>query len=113
MAGPNPPRVGPASEDYRSVCQFAARPGAPQCQNAAETHICVEDDTYGLVALASCGQHRDIALQAAEVVDEHPHAGFCGLPATRWLFDPSMCVLDDSGEEPVLVGAKEASGGRT
>lgn len=79
----NPPRVGDPSDDYRSVCTYSPTPAAPQCTAAAELHVRVISLDWGEVSLATCARHAEIARASGICRDEHPHAGFCGLPGTR------------------------------
>lgn len=107
MSEPHPAGVGGESSEHRAVCVYTGpTPHGPQCGEAATTHLLVQSATYGVVALASCPAHRPVALAAGTPLDEHPHRGLCGLPGTVWLHTPeSRCAIDDSGFEPVLVGA--------
>lgn len=105
-----PPTVGEVSDEYRAVCVYSLRPADPQCDAPATVHVLTESPAYGVVALASCDTHADIARAAGEYVMEHEHAGLCGLPGTIWHLVENRCVLDDSGVEPELGAAADLAG---
>lgn len=105
MAAVSAPRVGPPADDHRAVCEFSATRGAPKCGAAATVHVCTTSPEWGTVALATCDEHVDIARRAGHQEAEHPHRGLCGIAGTLWTDE--QCVLDDSGVEPELVGARE------
>lgn len=90
------PTVGTESTDYSAACQYSADPAAPQCTEAASLHIRVICLEYGEVSLASCARHASIARATGIYRDEHPFAGFCGLPATLWL-GSAGCDLETVG----------------
>ena len=100
--------VGPPSDDYRAACRFTGPTShGPPCGAPAVVHVRVLAADWGDVALEACDDHAEIARRAGRRVGEHQHAGFCGLPGTVWTDDE--CVIDDSGVEPELVGAAEAT----
>jgi hypothetical protein len=103
-----PPTAGPASDEYRAVCVYIHRHGGPQCDAPATVHVMSDTEQYGVVGFAACDVHARIARAAGRFVMEHPHAGYCGLPGTIWHLELNVCVLDDSGEEPLLTAALEA-----
>ncbi|MFY1669507.1 hypothetical protein ACN27G_06065 [Plantactinospora sp. WMMB334] len=92
------PYVGPESTEHRGVCLYAPNPGESICAVDATRHVLVDSPTYGPVGLASCGDHVAIARATGRVLGEHPFAGVCGLPSTRW--STEGCDLDASGVEP-------------
>lgn len=71
----------------------------------AAVHVMTVSAAYGLVALPACEGHAPIARAAGRLVAEHAHEGWCGFPGARWHEDLNVCLIDDSGVEPVLVGA--------
>ncbi|MFI7249803.1 hypothetical protein [Micromonospora chalcea] len=107
-AGAFGPRVGPASSEHRAVCGYSDTPAAPLCEAPASRHVLADSPQYGLVSLAACPDHLEIARLAGRFLDEHQHTGVCGLPGTRWSFDEDACVIDDSGVEPELEGNRGA-----
>jgi hypothetical protein len=92
------PRVGVESDEWRAVCLYSDGPCEPQCNVSAVVHLRVQDPTYGQVALPSCTQHAPIARLAGRLIQEHAHAGTCGLPGTLWHERWNECVIDDSGQ---------------
>lgn len=88
----NPPRVGEASSDHRSVCAFSLTPNDPQCTERATVHILSVSTTYGPVGLASCDGHSSIARLSGRYEGEHVFTGFCGFPSALWQGD--HCDLD-------------------
>lgn len=102
------PRLGPEDTEPRAICGYSLKPGEPRCPNPAEVHLCIEvdtDDDQHLIA--TCLEHFQIAKAVGIVVDRHKHQGVCGLPGTLWSFDLLRCVIDDSGQEPVLAACAE------
>lgn len=97
--------VGEESTEYRAVCVYSRRPGAPKCGAVAAVHVLVNDGTYGVVALASCETHAPLARATAPLVAEHVYEGVCGFPGTLWDDLSNRCVIDESGEEPLLAFA--------
>lgn len=95
---PEEPRVGARSDDHRAVCAYSPVPGAPQCANRAILHYAIEHETGidGIVGLATCAAHADIAAATGPVAGVHEHQAWCGLPGTRWQDD--ACVLDGTGQ---------------
>jgi hypothetical protein len=105
MSEPVKPFVGEASSEYRAVCAYSPAPGQPTCDNAATVHVMVIDHTqHGRVGLPTCNLHLPTARASGEFLMEHPHRGYCGLPATCWDMVRNVCILDDTGEEPALRG---------
>lgn len=101
------PWVGEPSDEYRAVCVYSDRPGAPYCHEPATLHVRVEDGHYGCVALAACDAHVPIARASGRFIEEHAFEGFCGFPGTLWI--DNCCVLDISGQEPARQAvAREA-----
>lgn len=108
------PGVGRPSSEYRAVCVYSPLPDGEHCGAEAANHVLVESPQWGVVALAACTAHVRIARQAGRHVDEHEYAGYCGLPGTVWAYPPvSACVLDDTGQEPELVGVGQIEGAGT
>lgn len=107
MAEPLRPGIGDRDTDYRATCGYSGpRPGPGICPNPAVVHLMMEypGEVDGVAGLASCLEHLPIARAAGTVLLKHPYAGLCGLPGTVWLSEPdNVCVIDDSGVEPVLV----------
>lgn len=100
------PGVGPASTDYRGVCQYHGPTGhGPPCGEPATVHVRTMSASWGDVSLASCDRHAPIARAAGGFMAEHRHWGVCGLPGTVWADE--ACVIDESGVEPELTGARE------
>jgi hypothetical protein len=89
--------VGKPSDEYRAVCVYSDRPGAPKCGSPATRHVAVEDAHYGAVALATCSTHLPAAKAAGPVMGEHDFEGFCGFPGSLW--SSERCVLDGSGPD--------------
>lgn len=100
------PGVGRPSDDHRAACQYTGLTAdGPACGEPATVHILTVATGWGRVALASCDRHAPIARAAGLYEAEHPHRGVCGLPAALWADEG--CVIDDSGVEPALTGARE------
>lgn len=95
------PTVGTRSDEHRPVCLHSPEPGQPQCGKAATIHVLLDSPEYGVVGLSTCDGHASIARAAGTWIDEHPFAGVCGFPSTRW--ESGRCVIDDSGVEPQLT----------
>lgn len=97
------PQIGPPDTDHRAICAYEP-PGKPRCQNNAEIHLLVEQESSpGItITLATCQQHHRVAMAAGPCIDEHEHRGFCGLPGTVWIFSQKRCDIDDSATEPAV-----------
>lgn len=108
MPEPTGPLIGPEDSEYRAICGYSLKPGAPRCQSPAQVHLLVRHPEGYDTALATCLDHFEIAKAAAPVVDRHAYRGVCGLPGSVWSFELLRCVIDDSGREPV-AGARAAS----
>jgi hypothetical protein len=111
----NHPRVGAPTDDYRAVCSFALRPGAPACTDVAVRHLLVTSAKWGVVSLASCVDHLSIARLSGVCHQEHAFdSGVCDLPGALWIETENRCAFDVSGIEPVLVeaGTAQGEGGR-
>lgn len=102
------PRIGVLSTEYRAVCDYGDRPGAPRCGERAMVHVMSESPTYGLVGLATCDEHLPAARAAGLQHGEHPYRGWCGFPGAR--FFPEECVFDADGVEPELTATAAARG---
>lgn len=99
------PRVGPRSDEHRSVCVYSSVEGAPQCGDRATVHVMVEasipgENVFGLVGLVACDQHAPVACAAGRLIAVHSYAGDCGMPGSTWSPDSNACVVDDGGAEP-------------
>jgi len=100
------PSIGGPSDEYRAVCLYSGpEPGPASCGAPAQTHLMIESAARGVVAVATCSRHDSIARAAGTVLYEHEYQVLCGLPSTLWHLALNVCILDDSGEEPELVGA--------
>lgn len=95
--------VGKESDEYRAVCVYSDRPGAPKCGAPATRHLAVEDAHYGVVALATCDTHLPVARATAPVAGEHDFEGFCGFPGS--LFYLERCDLDGTGPDRMLTAS--------
>lgn len=96
------PRVGVPSDEHRPVCEYSLRPGEPKCGQPATVHVRVHDEHYGEVSLATCARHLSVARAAGEFLQEHVYEGWCGFPASLWHHELNVCLVDESGVEPVL-----------
>jgi hypothetical protein len=103
------PWVGEETDEYLPVCVYADRSGQPKCGEPATVHVWSIAAPYGNVMLASCAAHAPIARTAGRIIMEHRYEGVCGFPSTIWDDTANRCVLDDSGEEPVLRDAASIS----
>ena len=101
--------VGPPSDDHRAVCcHTGPNHAGPLCGQPATVHVLTVAADEA-VTLPTCDAHAAIARRAGSYQDEHEHQGVCGLPGTVWVFYRDRCDIDDSGVEPELVGAAEAT----
>lgn len=94
------PYIGERSDEHRSVCVYALRPGMPKCGASASHHVRLMGDSHGEVALTTCEEHLSVAQRAGTFLQQHPHAGVCGLPSTIWLIEANVCTIEESGIEP-------------
>jgi hypothetical protein len=103
------PRVGAESDEYRAVCVYSEQPGEPKCGQPATTHVRVKDPHYGEVSLVTCARHLPIARAAGKFLQEHKYEGWCGFPASLWNIELNVCLMDDTGVEPVRREHAEAA----
>lgn len=104
----------------RRVCGFSNDPWALDlkvCGKPAVIHAAFEEE-YGAVVsgVFGCEDHLARVMQMRAQVDRHSIGSWCGMPGTKWLWstahEEGCCVLDDSGEEPVLQGVVEMGASR-
>jgi len=69
-----PATVGPEADETRPVCAYSQRHGQPACGEPATRHVVTDSAHYGLVGLASCDEHVEIARRAGALIEEHPYA---------------------------------------
>lgn len=67
-------------------CAFSLDLDTPACGAPSATHIISETRGWGLVALASCDAHSNVARAAGVVIDEHPYRPGC--PDDCWTATP-------------------------
>lgn len=98
--------------ESRSHCGHNPQPERSpigDCGQPATHHIQLRDgDGY----VAACADHAGFALAHLPVVEWHRWEAVCNMPGTLWHPSPtpdeadSFCAIDDSGEEPTLIGAE-------
>lgn len=99
------PWVGEPTDEYRAVCVYSERPGAPKCDATATVHVMVRDEHYGPVGLVACDTHASTARASGEFITEHPFENWCDMPGSHWVLQPvDRCELDDGGPDRTLAG---------
>lgn len=67
-------------------CAYSLKPSDPQCPSPGAVHILAETDEWGLVAVVSCDQHRELARVIGKQHGEHPYTDLCG--DGKWYLAP-------------------------
>lgn len=64
-------------------CAYSRDLDTPACGEDATVHVAVRSAVWGVVSLASCGQHAPIARLTGELLGEHAYQPVC-LVADCW-----------------------------
>lgn len=72
-----PPFVGPPVTVQDDRCAFAPDLDQPKCGQRAITHLVVRSVGWGVVGLATCADHEQVARLSGEVLNEHPYDDPC------------------------------------
>lgn len=100
--------LGPvAADEYSLTCTYSgASPTGALCGRPGTVHLLFQRSDGYQGGAPSCDEHGQAAIGGQwGVVDHHPTVGSaCSLPAAVWVAgNPSRCVLDTTGTEPVPV----------
>lgn len=92
------PWIGDAVTENDSTCNFSSGPlgEGPRCTNPATLHIRSESAIHGVVSLATCDTHAEIARGAGLNPDEHPYGPGCEGDFSYWTTE-GYCLPDPGG----------------